>query len=450
MKEAILNARLCEKKELQKNSEDINDKFPALTKMCLSVIFISAALIGILPQTILGIIILCACVPLINTKDIYLVYPVILFYHLHLGEIFVVPVYTLFSLIFLFFTLLKDYDVKINISFVVPSLLFLVYCLLVIAPYDLNRTLRAIFDSFCIIILITHYLQERTNLKKFFKVFALIALVAFFTGMQVQTSFDSGIIVDGEFVELVRNCATFEDPNYMGFFYTVAIFSVVTLKLFNPKFRVILVIALYAMLLSTLSITAILVNAIMWFLYLVITKKLNLKVLLLVILILAILIGFYFYGSANPDAPIFGMLATRISARFDDVEYVDSDNSDNIGDLTSGRTKLAEIHLDYFMNLPIWRMFVGMNPASTLRTDLDGFRMAAHNEYIDWLLNVGIIGASIMLYYLLKRLFTAFKEYRETESSESLCILFSKLIWIAYAFTLTVYGDFRFLSIFFL
>ena len=168
---------------------------------------------------------------------------------------------------------------------------------------------------------------------------------------------------------------------------------------------------------------------------------------MLVILIVAVLFGLFAYGKANPDAPIFGMLATRVSARFDNIEYVDSGN---IGDITSGRTKLAGIHFDYFMELPVWRMFVGMNAASTLRTDLDGFRSVAHNEYIDWLLNIGIIGFAIMLYFLLKRLFDVFKEYKQSHNSEPLCILFSKFVWIAYAFTLTLYGDFRFLFIFLL
>ena len=447
MTNSILNAKIVGHNNFQNGNKSNDEKFSLVTKLCLGVIFASAALVGILPKTIIGIIILCACVPLINTKDIYLVYPVMLFYHLKLGELFGFPVYSLFSLIFLFFTFLIDQDFKINVSFVAPFVLLFVYCCIVIVPHDMMRAMRAIFDSLGIMLLITHYLKNETNLKKFFKVFALIALVAFFTGTQIQTSFNSGIIIDGELVELVRNCATFEDPNYMGFFYTIAIFSTITLKLFNPKLRVILVIALYAMLLSTLSLTAIVVNIILWFLYLTITKKIKLKVILLVILIVAVLFGLFAYGKANPDAPIFGMLATRVSARFDNIEYVDSGN---IGDITSGRTKLAGIHFDYFMELPVWRMFVGMNAASTLRTDLDGFRTAAHNEYIDLLLNVGIIGSAILLYFLLKRLFNVYNEYRENQSSASLCILFSKFVWISYAFTLTLYGDFRFLFAFLL
>jgi len=447
MTNSVLKANLNSHNDLQKDNITDNERFPLITKICLTVIFASAGLIGILPKTILGIIILAACLPLLSTKDIYLVYPVIIFYHLQLGQIFGVSVYSLFLLIFLFFTILKDFNIKINMDFVLPFSLLFIYCLIVIAPYDLSRASRALFDSFCVMILIMHYLHDPINLKKFFKVFALIALVAFFTGTQIETKFDSGIIVDGEFVELVRNCATFEDPNYMGFFYTVAIFSVITLKLFSPKFRTVLVVVLYLMLLSTLSLSAILVNSIMWVLYLIVTRKMNLKIALVIILIVAVIFGLYMLGKNNPDFPVFGMLATRISARFDGIEYVDSDNMVNI---TSGRTKLAKIHLDYFMELPVWKMFVGMNAASTLRTDLDGFRTAAHNEYVDWLLNIGIIGSVVMLYFLVKRLFQVFKKYRETKSSESLCIFFTKLVWISYAFTLTIYGDFRFLLMLFL
>lgn len=445
MYKSILNARSNANELLPDGQE--NESLSLVTKVCLAVIFISAALVGILPKAIIGIIILCACVPLINYRDIYLVYPVIIFYHLQLGQLFGVSVYSLFSLMFFLFSFLKEKDLRINTRFVAPFVLFVVYCFVVIGQYNIKTSFLAIFDTMSVMILVTHYLSVPDKLKKFFRVFALIALVAFFTGTRLNTGTDTGILVNGEVVDLVRNCATFEDPNYMGFFYTVAIFSTVTLKLFDPRFRVVLIIVLYAMLLSTLSVTAIVVNVLIWLLYLVIAKKITFKVFLLVVFIVGVLLGLYSYGKANPDMPIFGMLATRMTVKFEGVAYV---GSENIGSLTSGRTDLARVHFDYFMELPIWRMFVGMNAASSLRTDLSGFRTAAHNEYVDWLLNVGIIGTLLMIWFILSRFMNVYRDYKESHDLASLFVIFSKLIWMFYAFTLTVYGDFRFLLFFLL
>ena len=174
-----------------------------------------------------------------------------------------------------------------------------------------------------------------------------------------------------------------------------------------------------------------------------VTNKINLKTILCIILILALLFGLYLYGSSNPDTPIIGMLSTRINEKLEV-------SSENLSDLTSGRSDVASVHMSYYMNQPIWRMFVGMNAASTLETNLDGFKYVGHNEYIDWLLNIGLVGAIVMLYFLLKRTYDAYKTYKTAKDSTDLFLLISKIIWISYAFTLTVYGDLRFMLTLFL
>ncbi len=437
MNKGILKQSLPMTNPLSTTLEDGRINF--VTKLCLAIIFMAALSVGFLPQLLIGVIVLCACIPLITTKDIYLVHPIMLFYYAQFGAIFGLSVYRLFSFIFFMFSLFYERTLRFKKIHLAPFILFTLYCIIVISPDNLQKGFFAIFDMLCIMILVTHYLSDKIKLKKFFKIYSLISLVAFFTGTQLQNSLDASVNIDGEWVDVVRNLATFEDPNYMGFFYTTAVFALITLKLFNPKIRILFIIALYAMILSTLSVTAIVVNVLMWGLYLSITKKINLKTFVIIFVIIAILLGMFSYGKKNPDTPIFGMLAIRLSEKFT------NEASSDISGLTSGRSDLAGIHFDYFLNLPIWKMFVGMNAASALKTDLDGFKYAGHNEYVDWLLNVGIIGAAIMLFFLLKRTYTAYRKYRENENTSDLCVLFCKFIWIAYAFTLTVYGDFRFL-----
>jgi O-antigen ligase len=93
-------------------------------------------------------------------------------------------------------------------------------------------------------------------------------------------------------------------------------------------------------------------------------------------------------------------------------------------------------------------MLFGMNAASTLKTNLDGFTYAAHNEYIDLLLNIGVLGAIIYLGAILLRSYNMFIGVRRDGDAYCGCIFMMKVIWLCYAFTLTMFGDFRFMLLF--
>ena len=72
--------------------------------------------------------------------------------------------------------------------------------------------------------------------------------------------------------------------------------------------------------------------------------------------------------------------------------------------------------------------------------------MAAHNEYVDWLLNVGVIGTLIMLGYLFSTTYQPMKKFwRNKDDRGSLTVTMLKLVFACYALTLTVYGDYRFM-----
>ena len=73
---------------------------------------------------------------------------------------------------------------------------------------------------------------------------------------------------------------------------------------------------------------------------------------------------------------------------------------------------------------------------------------ASHNEYVDLLLNVGVIGWLLMVGFLFWRIFTLYREYIESKSNVKLCFLICKVIWSIYAFSLTVFLDYRFLIFF--
>ncbi len=425
--------------------EEQNNKGRSITlsTICIAVILLCALLTGYLPQVLLSFVVLAMCVVLMASGDIYLAFPVMLFYNVHFGIVMGMAVYRYFSFLLLAGTFFKFKNLKLKTIQVTPFILFLFYCLIVITPYNIQTAIFAVVDLLCILILINHYLDDSDNLKKFFVVYAFTALVAYVTGQKVPRVASTDIMMGKKVVELVRNCATFEDPNYAGCFYTVAIFALVSLKLFKPMVRMVIIVALYAIMLSTMSVTAILANVILWFLYLLITKKMNAKSAIVIVLVVAVLLGLYNYGIENPKDPVLGMFSYRIS------EKITALDEGNYNDVTTNRTNLSEYHMEYFKGQSLFKMLVGFNAASLLKTDLDGFHAAAHNEYVDLLLNVGIIGAIIWIVVILRQIISAFSKYVSTKNEQFVFTIMVKCIWLIYAATLTMFGDYRFSFLFF-
>ncbi len=420
-----------------------NWTFP-LSNVWLVIIFACTLATGFLPETLLSLVMLGSSALLVGSRKIHLVYPVMLFYYSVFGLLAGMSIYRWFTFIFLFVALLEQRTLKLfQVRQILPFFLFVAYCVVIIMPDSLQRTVFAVMDMACILVLINHYLQTLESVKGFFTGYVIAALMAYVTGLQGDVM-EQVTMMNGEIVTLERNCATFEDPNYMGFFYTVAVFAMVALKLFNPKIRVALVVVLYAMLFSSLSLTAIIVNTALWLVYLMITKKINFKSLAVIVAVIAALVGLYQYGLKHPDTAVIGDLSVRIEEKLDESESGDYDF------LTSGRTSLVKRHWEYYTKQPLLKQIFGMNAASALKTELGSLRVAAHNDYIDLLLNVGLVGTFIMLGFFFLNLRAAFQTYRQEGDTRAMCIVMCKLVWMAYAFTLTMYGDWRFWLCFFM
>lgn len=416
----------------------------SLSAVCIGVILLCALMTGFVSQSLLSFAVLAISILLVISGDIYLVFPIMLFYYESFGQLMGMSTYRYFSLLFLFAIILMRPIFTFRFSQFVPFFLFVIYCGIVIAPDNVRKAIFAVVDIVCILALVNYFLCDERKMKKFFTVYAFTAICAFFTGVFLNRSHSAVTEINGEFVEIVRNYATFEDPNYAGLFYTLAIFAVVTLKLFKPAWRAAIVIALYAMVLTTLSITAIIVNILLWLLYLIVFKKINAITGVCLILVVIILLGLYAYGLSRPSTPVIGMLSLRISDKLNSLE------SNDIDSVTTNRSALTERHWQFFQNQSPFRMLVGMNAASTLKTDLNGDRGAAHNEYVDLLLNIGIFGTILYLGTFLSRGLVAYQGLRTPKSGYWGCIFMTKAIWLLYALTLTMFGDYRFMLLFFL
>ena len=419
---------LSSKAELKKLN--ISDIVIALMLLC-------SLLTGVLPQQILSICIIILCVILCFRDELFLVYPFVIFYNELYGIIFGMSVSRIVTLMLLAILCVKSIKkITLNNTYIAPILVYVLYSLFVITEYSVQRAIFSIVDIFCCVFIIVQYLNESSKLKRFFTVYILVSLVACVSGMVLENVY----IQAGT---MSRFMSTFEDPNYMGYFYTIAAFSLMSLKLFRPWVRYILLVVIYCIILSALSMSSLLVNVILWLVFLVITHKIKINTFIIGLLSVIVLVSLYQYGLDHPNAEILGQLALRIRGTISKVLIGDINNA------TTGRFEYAEAHLEWFLNQSFWKIVFGGTASSTQYISYP-FKEVAHNEYVDMLLNVGLVGTSTLLGFTTVRLIQDFREYTKNLNENNLCKIMIKCAWMLYCFTLTVFMDYRFAFAFFI
>jgi hypothetical protein len=361
------------------------------------------------------------------------------FYYSQLGTFAGISAYRLFTFVF-FAVILYQHKDRIILKKLVPLFVILAYDLLVMFPQGVQMAIFNMFDHMCAWLLIVFVFQYRKKLVNFFYVYHISMVSAFITGLLTSNSMSVDTVIGNEVVQITRFSATFEDPNYMGFFYIIGIFAMVTLKMYSKKIRMVLIVMFYAMIMFGLSITSIVVSAILWIAYFVVTKQINVKVVLVGILILFLILQLYAFALQNPDFPVIGSLAARISHKT--AALLEGDMSD----FTTERSDLSEKHMEFFNEQSAFKKLFGGNIVNT-KMQVQ-FNEAAHNEYIDMLLNIGIIGTGILLMYIAIDIFINIGKAWRKQSEIAMFRVMSKLVWLLYAMTLTVFLDYRFFMFF--
>lgn len=407
--------------------------------------FACIALTGLFPQKILSLIMLvCMCFLGLN-KKLFLLYPIMIFYYAQLGLFFGISVYRIYTILFIILTI-TQFRKKLVLSkrFLAPFVIFLLYELFVMSQFSFKTAIFSMLDILCVVFLINFYFKSENNIKMFFLVYVKVALIAFFTGIIIKNNSITDWNYSGVIVEIKRFQATFDDPNYMGFFYTIAIFAIITLNLFNSKFRKIGIVILSCMILTTLSMTAILGNILLWGIYLLVTKKITFKTVSCIVVIFILAGSLYNYGLMHRDTPVIGDLSYRIESKINAL------NIHDYASVTTNRSELSKVHFEYFLDQGIFKQLFGGNLTNVYVIDLGTIKGAAHNDYIDSLLNIGIIGSIIMFGNILLRVAKSMKKYKIDKSSKYIFVFMSKCTLLYYLATITIFLDFRFMFAIFL
>lgn len=420
------------------NISEVSEKKPInLGNIVIVAMTLNSLLVGFLPQQISAYIMLLLCSVMLFIDELYLALPLVIFYNQWYGTVFGVSVQRFFSLMIMVLFLVKlGKEKKVTLKYLAPFIIYLLYSVFVITQYNTTRAIFSVVDIVCCIFIVSMYLNKDIDkLKRFFTVYALTGIAAIITGMLNQNIMAYG--------NLNRFMATFEDPNYMSFFYTIAIFSIMSLKIFKPWLRAIVVVVFSAAIIASASVTGIVVNVMLWLIYVTLVQKINIKTFVALIVVFVLIFGIYKIGLNSSDDTMLGQMSGRIEEKIQEL------NEGNVSDATTGRSQLMRENFEYFLKQPFWKKLVGGTPVNTHYISYDVER-AAHNEYVDLLINVGVIGTGILLWFFFKQYISYLKKYLKNRDKHYLTLFMIKCVWVAYAFSLTVFMDYRFMFVFFM
>ena len=408
----------------------------------LGIIYFLSTFTGLISMNLVATIIFIMMIVLFFKDEFYLIFPIVLFYH----SIFVIPIVniSLFS-IYLILCLLKimiSNEIIPSKKNIVITIIILLYIIFVYSSYDLKNAIILIIDFIAVFCYISKYFNNKKNIIIFFKYYVFACVASFMTGIFTENVMRYNELLDtGEQVlNLTRWMGTFNDPNYMGLFFSIGFFAIVTLEIFSMKNRIILSIFLLIMIISTMSTTAILGIVLISFIYILLKYKISFRTIILFFTSIGIVIFVFNFGLNNPDATFLNTFSQRINQKFSALE------TNDIKTATTNRTDLTESHLEYFFFQNISKQLFGGNIINAVAIEKNDQLNSnlAHNEYVDLLLNIGIIGTIFVVGIWLSKLKKDLTIYFKYHDSLRLSMFIIRMVFLYYCFGLTVFMDIRF------
>lgn len=274
-----------------------------------------------------------------------------------------------------------------------------------------------------------------------------IVVTAIFSGVYGYIS-GNIFLYGGSGANIERYMASFNDPNYAGFFFNMAIFIVLCLEDFKKlRFKIPLLIVMYYFLIASGSMSGILFNAIGLVIFVICKYKYK---AILGLAVLAVLTGAVTFAVMKVpklrNLPIVVNMEERIVRQFVKTEETE-------GDMTSGRAVQWKNYWGYFKQQELEKKLFGGNMVMSYSVDQnlkDKFGNVPHQAYISFILDFGIVGASIMILFFLCKLCYTFIQMLYQKSDTSLIFFIISFMWLFYGFGFDYFGDWRFMIYYFL
>lgn len=246
----------------------------------------------------------------------------------------------------------------------------------------------------------------------------IISLHAMFTGGVEYVDYDELLAPFAEIAAVRKGVLGVGtgDPNFSSFIVNIGIICVFCDPYFKKWQKIVLSIPMFYAIALTASISGLLALLLIIAVMLLLGKN-KLKSMVILLISLVLLVLFYqWYVSTNVfKIGILDSYVMRIDEKLMAFELGD------MASLTTNRSRILEGHIEYFIEQPLVGFFIGGN--SIIPTGGG----VSHNTYVGFLLQVGLIGAVILLSYIIRSLYRAFTDTGTDEKVRKYRILFKIL-----------------------
>ena len=361
--------------------------------------------------------------------------------YFYFGYFFITSIFHWFVILYIIYAFIRrKYNGSVLKNKLAPYMVCILYCLLVLSTNNLYTALLCMLEVTVVLFATAELKQSEYLFQGFWKMFVIAAISSAIVGLvgnnTIKASFSSGT----GYYFFNRIIGTFDDPNYAGFYYNLAICVCVTMNVFkNRVLKYFAIALLYVMLIVSVSVTALFANVILILCVLLFKNRISLKSFLWIAALFSLLLILYYCALIHDDWGYLYDFAVRLEQK------IELFSTNDLSGVTSGRTSIAQSNFRYYWNQDnIFNYLFGLNGITTRYIDTTKFAFASHNEYIDLLLNVGIIG---LLFYMGNIFVNAFtksnRNYLFTEHETF--IKSARLLYIVYAFTITLFLEPRFM-----
>jgi hypothetical protein len=409
-------------------------------KALLFILYIVPILIGTNKRysNVVGIVVTIIIICLFFTDKFYLTLPIFIIFPDQLLILGSKRLSNILMLLILVYIIVRKRRIKISVNQIIILVIITIYSFTYLAFEDVRFAISLWIPMIACILYVGGFLKQEDKLNEFLKYYVYAVLSGTVYGFLFMSQRQGAMLVNSQWVFYNRFLGTCTDPNYWGFYVNIAIGIVLMSKLLRGKLKIGVLIILYAGLLASTSMTGYICNVIIIFIYLL-ANKVKLKYIFVISIFVGSVIICLYYATIY-KIPILTDAVTRIMIKFS--------TSEDMSSFTTGRSDLWISHLKYYYNLNIFHILFG-GIVEISQYSNKQFSLVVHQEYIELLLNTGLIGCLSVIMVFIRGLVIKKSNIKQISHdiwlSNQWKIYFTiKCIWLFYSLGLSMFMDWKF------
>lgn len=388
-------------------------------------------------NTLVSFMELCILLYYIKSYRFYSLLPVFYIYYSQLKVLNIV-FFNIYIVLAIMKFLLFERRSKKN-SVVLGLLVLIIYAGIVLFMHDeIAATVLFFWESIVSLMILMRVKDDKQAYNELKWVLVAISISAMLYGVLFRNFIGAENVTNSGEFSSGRYMGTKGDPNYMALYYCLS-FAVVLFASFKYNLvKWMLAIVLFAGIALTGSITALFVYAITVLLYILFAKESNItkKFIGVCGVIIAVTLFIGYIQSDSDNIPILNVFKVRL------LEKVKYWLADDLSGLTTGRTELSQLYIDYLFKQNIFRILFGGYQLNALALKEEIFKVigqAAHNTYVDVMLTCGVVGLVLFVMLLVKNIKNKVEKWRYNKTRENMSDIAMSVVLMLFMFGLSLF-----------